>query len=417
MKIPDIGVDVVEVVEILVQIGDMVKQDDSLVTIEGEKVSMEIPSTSSGVIKSILVHVGQKVKTGSSIVVLDVLLNDQDGLNDSQEVYLNDVGSENKVSVLNRMPLTESSNEKEVLVHATPIIRRLSRQLNIDLKKIVGSGRKGRILKEDVMLYAKKVLKEQKDDYAVKDNNLTDCIKSDSNELKQFKELRLTNIQIASGKNLSKSWSIIPHVTQFDESDITDLEEFRKNYNSRLCQEDISSKLTILVFIMKVVAKLLKEFPKFNSVLCVNTKKKLILNKHINIGIAVDTKNGLLVPVIKDVNNKDLVELSIELNSLSNKSKLGILSISNMTGGSFTISNLGGIGGTGFTPIINNPEVAILGVSQALIKPYWNKKEFEPRLMLPLSLSYDHRVIDGAEAVRFMTGIKKLLSDIRLLMI
>ncbi|QCI23225.1 2-oxo acid dehydrogenase subunit E2 [Buchnera aphidicola] len=397
VKMPDIGADAVEIIEILVKIGDTVQKDESLVTVEGQKISMEIPSTSSGIVKSVLVKVGQQVNTGSLIVLLESLEND--------ELDLSQYGSSDKVEFV-----------KEKLIHATPIIRRLARKLNINLSKVTGSGRKGRIIKEDIMPYLqKKHVKEEND--SINDLSTDDSILSDSNKSKDINELYLTNVQQVSGQHLFQSWSTVPHVTQFDESDITELDKFRREYNSKLNTQNVHLKLTILVFAIKVVAKSLKVFPKFNSILCTDTKKKLILNKYINIGIAVDTKQGLLVPVINNVNKKKIVDLSIELRSLSNKAKLGTLNISNMTGGSFTISNLGGIGGTGFTPIINYPEVAILGMSKAMIKPCWNGKEFIPRLVLPLSLSYDHRVIDGVEAVRFISFISKLLSDIRLLMI
>ncbi|XBC38360.1 MAG: 2-oxo acid dehydrogenase subunit E2 [Buchnera aphidicola (Floraphis choui)] len=413
IKIPDIGSDAVVVIEVLVKIGDIVKKDDPLITVEGQKASMEIPSTNFGVVKSIFVKVGQTVKIGS-LIALITLLKDDNQFKKKNNGCLNNKILKVKINRPDHELLEENNFKPELLVHATPVIRRLARQLNINLEKIVGSGRKGRITKEDIVSYTKQVLIRKERNFSMQ-SHLKNHVKDYSNKINNDTELHLTNIQKASGKKLSKSWSIIPHVTQFDESDITDLEKFRTKYNFELHKNNINSKLTILVFIMKVVAKSLKVFPKFNSVLCTDVKKKLILKKDINIGIAVDTKDGLLVPIINNVNNKDLAELSLELSLISKSARSGTLDISSMIGGSFTISNLGGIGGTGFTPIINYPEVAILGISQALIKPYWNEKKFEPRLMLPLSLSYDHRVIDGAEAVRFITFIKKMLSDIRLL--
>lgn len=419
IKIPDIGVDVVEVVEILVKIGDTVKKDDSLITVEGKKVSMEVPSTHFGVVKSILVNIGHKVKTGSSIAFL-TLFDNFNIPNNKQNICLYDTKFNNKTNFSSHEIFKMHRNKIEKLVHATPIIRRLARELNVNLDNVIGSGRKGRIIREDVMSYINQVEMKHKGDSYIKydaKNDTKDVIKYDLHKSSNVSELYLTNIQVQSGKNLFKSWSIVPHVTQFDDADITDLEKFRKNYNDNLDNHNINSKLTVLVFVIQVIAKSLKIFPKFNSILCTKIKTKVILKKDVNIGIAVDSKNGLLVPVINNANNKSLVELSVELTSLSKKAKLGTLNISYMSGGSFTISNLGGIGGTGFTPIINYPEVAILGMSKALIKPCWNGTKFMPRLMLPLSLSYDHRVIDGVEAVLFMNYVKKLLSDIRLLLL
>lgn len=405
IKIPDIGTDVVEVIEIFVKVGEEVKKDDSLITVEGQKVSMEIPSTHSGRVQSIFVEIGQKVQTGSLILVLSSLNENYILCDDSKSTCLNNLTSNDKGHSEVYTNLKNSIDEQEVLVHATPIIRKLARQLNVNLKNIIGSGRKGRITREDVMLHVKYRLKKEKDH-----------VFSKSNFKKIPLELNLTNIQVVSSKHVFKSWSIIPHVTQFDESDITNLEEFRKNYNLKLHSKGTNLKLTILVFVIKIVAKALKIFPKFNSTLCPNTKRKLILSKNINIGIAVDTKDGLLIPVIRNADKKDISELAFELNCFSKKAKSKMLNVSDTTHGNFTISNLGGIGGVGFTPIINYPEVAILGVSKSVIKPSWNEKEFIPRLMLPFSLSYDHRAIDGAEAARFTNCISEMLSDIRLLM-
>jgi len=414
IRIPDLGTDVLEVVEILVKIGDFVKKDDSLITVEGQKTSLEVPSTHSGMIKSILVTIGQQVKTGSSIVILEKSERDNE-LKIDNSFHLKSLDSGLKVSNCNEMFLNKNSNNLTSLVHATPTIRRLARQLNINLGKVKGSGRKGRIVQEDIISYANKILKRESDN-VISENKTKDCVNF-SNKFGKLSELYLTKVQQTSGKHLSKSWSIIPHVTQFGSSDITELEKFRQKYNSKLHSENLNSKLTILIFAMKVVAQSLKIFPKFNSILCPDTNSRLILNQSINIGIAIDTENGLLVPVINDVDKKNLSTLSTELSLLSKKAKLGKLTLANTVGGGFTISNLGGIGGAQFTPIINCPEVAILGMSKALIQPFWDGKEFKPRLILPLSLSYDHRVVDGVEAVRFINFISTVLSDIRLLII
>ncbi|WP_261979543.1 2-oxo acid dehydrogenase subunit E2 [Buchnera aphidicola] len=381
VKMPDIGLDQVEVIEILVKLNEEVQIEQGLITVEGEKSSMEIPSPISGVVKEINVKIGDKVSTNAIIMIFTT--NEKNPNNQKKD----------DIDILNIK--TSTINTEKNIVHATPSIRRLARELNINLSDILGSGRKNRILKNDLELYTKNV-----------------C--HDRHQLK-VETIEINHLQKIVGNNLYNNWINIPHVTQFEEVNITTLEEFRKHYNTEECKKNIHhSNITILIFIIKAVSRALLEFPIFNSSLSVD-KKTIIFKKYINIGIAVDVSNGLLVPVLKNVDKKSIINLSSELISLSEKARKNKLDKLDMKNSCFTISNLGGIGGNWFTPIINSPEVAILGVSKAVIKPVWDGKIFIPSLILPLSLSYDHRVINGADAARFICFLKKLLSDIRFL--
>lgn len=400
VKMPDIGIDEVEIIEILVKVHDLIKLDQALIIVEGDKASMEIPSPTSGFVKEICVKVGQKVTTSSVIMIFDV----------------NHIVSDKNKKNLDQINLDESKNKNRekfnsknhAFIHATPVVRRLARDLNINLEKIIPSGPKNRILKEDIELYIKKSFSDKN----VFRKNSIDINNFDKTELE---EVLITNHQRAVGNNLHKNWMNIPHVTQFDEVNITILEEFRQKYNFEEKQKNNEySNITILPFIIKSVAHALLKFPLFNSSLSAE-RKSIIFKKYINIGIAIDIENNLFVPVLKDVDKKNIVSLSAELIYFSRKARENKLNLSDMKNSTFTISNLGGIGGTYFTPIINSTEVAILGVSKSTIKPLWNGRKFFPSLMLPLSLSYDHRVINGAYAARFITFIGKLLSDIRCL--
>ncbi|WP_203415004.1 2-oxo acid dehydrogenase subunit E2 [Buchnera aphidicola] len=398
VKMPDIGLDEVEIIEILVNVNDMVEIEQGLITVEGEKASMEIPSPISGMVKKIFIKIGDKVKTSSILMSLKI-----NNINSYQ------TKKNENLSTIEEKPLKQDTFvnshklNKSVVVHATPFIRRLARNLNIELQNVVPTGRKNRILKEDVELYVNQLKQTN-----LKESN---TINSAILNIIQKSEIELSSLQKIVGVRLEKNWKNIPHVTHFDEFDITILEQFRKKYNA---ENNVKNNVTILVFILKVVAYALKKYPIFNSSLSDN-KKKIVLNKYINIGVAVDVKDGLFVPVLKDVDKKNIKQLSFELINLAEKARHNKLNSSDMTQGSFTISNLGGIGGTWFSPIINSPEIAILGVSKSKIKPLWNGKEFIPSLMLPLSLSYDHRVINGADAARFVTFIGKLLSDMHFL--
>jgi len=399
VKMPDIGLDKVEVIEILVDINEKVKLEQGLITVEGDKASMEIPSPISGVVKNIYIKIGEKITTNSLLMMFEV--DRIDSLSKKKENYLENY-LEKDININFKKKI-----KTDILFHATPVIRRLARNLNINLSSVIPTGPKNRILKEDIELYQNH-LKEN----ILEENNTINI-----NNYNKFntEELELSSIQKITGENLHRNWTTIPHVTQFDEVDITVLEKFRQKYNNeKKIHNKISNNITILVFIIKVVAHALEKFPIFNSSFILNNKK-IILKKYINIGFAVDVNNDLFVPVLKDVNKKNIEQLSFELQLLSEKTRKRKLNTSDMTEGCFTVSNLGGIGGSWFSPIINAPEIAILGVSKSQIKPLWNGKEFVPSLMLPLSLSYDHRVINGAYAARFITFIGKLLSDIRLL--
>ncbi|MCD8548049.1 MAG: 2-oxo acid dehydrogenase subunit E2, partial [Aeromonadaceae bacterium] len=308
----------------------------------------------------------------------------------------------------------------DAYVHASPAVRRLAREFGVNLAKVKGSGRKGRIQKEDVQAYVKAAIQRAESAPAGAAGGaglgVLPWPKVDYAKFGPVEEVELTRIQKISGPNLHRNWVMIPHVTQFDEADTTELEAFRKEQNLLAEKQKLDVKITPLVFILKAAAKALEAHPRFCSSLS-EDGSKLIMKQYIHIGVAVDTPNGLVVPVVRDVNKKGIYELSRDLAEISKKARAGKLTGADMQGGCFTISSLGGIGGTSFTPIVNAPEVAILGVSKSEMKPKWNGKEFEPRLMLPLALSYDHRVIDGADGARFITTLSGVLSDIRRLVL
>lgn len=419
VNVPDIGGDEVNVTEIMVNVGDTVTEEQSLITVEGDKASMEVPAPFAGVVKEILVKAGDKVSTGSLIMRFEVQGSapvQAVSTPVSAPVAPAPVSSTQNQSLAPvNQDAVESSNSYS---HATPVVRRLAREFGVNLDKVKGTGRKGRILKEDVQDYVKNALKALESGAASTGSangaglGLLPWPKVDFSKFGETEEVELGRIQKISGANLHRNWVMIPHVTQWDKADITDLEQFRKEQNAMLEKTKQDVKVTPLVFIMKAVAKALEQYPRFNSSISVDAQR-LTLKKYINIGVAVDTPNGLVVPVFKDVNKKGIIELSRELAEVSKKARAGKLTASDMQGGCFTISSLGGIGGTHFTPIVNAPEVAILGVSKSEMTPVWNGKEFTPRLMLPLSLSYDHRVIDGADGARFITFINGVLSDLR----
>lgn len=415
VAIPDIGGDEVEVTEVMVKVGDKVAAEQSLITVEGDKASMEVPAPFAGTVKEIKIATGDKVKTGSPIMIFEV-----EGAAPAakkEETAAAPAQAEQKAAPAAASAKAEGFAENDAYVHATPVIRRLAREFGVNLAKVKGTGRKGRILKEDVQAYVKEAVKraESVPTAAVSGGGLPGMLPWPTPDFSKFgevEEVELGRIQKISGANLSRNWVMIPHVTQHDEADITEVEAFRKQQNMEAEKRKLDVKITPLVFIMKAVAKALEEFPRFNSSLSADAQR-LTLKKYINIGVAVDTPNGLVVPVFRDVNKKGIIELSRELTEMSKKARAGKLTASDMQGGCFTISSLGGIGGTSFTPIVNAPEVAILGVSKSSMKPVWNGKEFAPRLMLPLSLSFDHRVIDGADGARFITFINQVMSDIR----
>ncbi|TJS12905.1 pyruvate dehydrogenase complex dihydrolipoyllysine-residue acetyltransferase [Escherichia coli] len=396
VNVPDIGGDEVEVTEVMVKVGDKIAAEQSLITVEGDKASMEVPAPFAGVVKELKVNVGDKVKTGSLIMIFEV------------------EGAAPAAAPATQEGKSELA-ENDAYVHATPLIRRLAREFGVNLAKVKGTGRKGRILREDVQAYVKEAIKRAEAAPAATGGGIPGMLpwpKVDFSKFGEIEEVELGRIQKISGANLSRNWVMIPHVTHFDKTDITELEAFRKQQNEEAAKRKLDVKITPVVFIMKAVAAALEQMPRFNSSLS-EDGQRLTLKKYINIGVAVDTPNGLVVPVFKDVNKKGIIELSRELMTISKKARDGKLTAGEMQGGCFTISSIGGLGTTHFAPIVNAPEVAILGVSKSAMEPVWNGKEFVPRLMLPISLSFDHRVIDGADGARFITIINNTLSDIR----
>ncbi|MGP2468200.1 pyruvate dehydrogenase complex dihydrolipoyllysine-residue acetyltransferase [Yersinia sp. 2540 StPb PI] len=416
VEVPDIGDDEVEVTEVMVKVGDKVAAEQSLITVEGDKASMEVPAPFAGTVKEIKISTGDKVKTGSLIMVFEVE-GAAPAVAPAQPAAPAAPAAPAKAATAPGAKAESKGEfaENDAYVHATPVIRRLAREFGVNLAKVKGTGRKGRILREDVQAYVKDAVKRAETAPAATGGGLPGMLpwpKVDFSKFGEIEEVELGRIQKISGANLSRNWVTIPHVTQFDEADITEVEVFRKQQNIEAEKKKQDLKITPLVFLMKAAAKALEEFPRFNSSIS-EDGQKLTLKKYINIGVAVDTPNGLVVPVFRDVNKKGIVELSRELAVISKKARDGKLTASDMQGGCFTISSLGGIGGTAFTPIVNAPEVAILGVSKSSMKPVWNGKEFAPRLMLPLSLSFDHRVIDGAAGARFAAYIATIMADIR----
>ncbi|MBL0521887.1 pyruvate dehydrogenase complex dihydrolipoyllysine-residue acetyltransferase [Aeromonas enteropelogenes] len=423
VNVPDIGGDEVEVTEIMVAVGDKVEADQSLIAVEGDKASMEVPAPFAGVVKEIKVKAGDKVSTGSLIMVFEVA-----GAAPAAVAAPAPAAAPAPVAaapVAAPAPVAQAAASdfvaNDAYVHASPAVRRLAREFGVNLAKVKASGRKGRIVKEDVQAYVKDAVKRAESAPAAGQGSgngmsVLPWPKVDFSKFGDVEEVELTRIQKISGPNLHRNWAMIPHVTQFDEADTTELEAFRKEQNVLAEKQKLDVKITPLVFILKAAAKALEAHPRFCSSLS-EDGSKLIMKKYIHIGVAVDTPNGLVVPVVRDVNKKGIIELSRDLAEISKKARAGKLTASDMQGGCFTISSLGGIGGTSFTPIVNAPEVAILGVSKSEMKPKWNGKEFVPRLMLPLALSYDHRVIDGADGARFITTMNGVLSDIRRLVL
>ncbi len=468
IKVPDIGADEVEITEILVKVGDKVEAEQSLITVEGDKASMEVPSPQAGIVKEIKVSVGDKTQTGALIMIFD----SADGAADAapaqaeekkeaapaaapaaaaaKDVNVPDIGSDevevteilvkvgdkveaeqslitvegDKASM--EVPAPFAGTVKEIKVNVGDKVSTGSLIMVFEVAgeagaaapaaaKVKGTGRKGRILREDVQAYVKEAIKRAEAAPAATGGGIPGMLpwpKVDFSKFGEIEEVELGRIQKISGANLSRNWVMIPHVTHFDKTDITELEAFRKQQNEEAAKRKLDVKITPVVFIMKAVAAALEQMPRFNSSLS-EDGQRLTLKKYINIGVAVDTPNGLVVPVFKDVNKKGIIELSRELMTISKKARDGKLTAGEMQGGCFTISSIGGLGTTHFAPIVNAPEVAILGVSKSAMEPVWNGKEFVPRLMLPISLSFDHRVIDGADGARFITIINNTLSDIR----
>lgn len=428
IAVPDIGEDgEVDVIEVLVNVGDVIEEEDGLITLETDKATMDVPSTHAGTVKEVFISNGDKVKQGSLVIKLETSGGTapvaaapavQTAPANAPVVAATPVAP--KTAPVPHHP--QAGNVKKGSIYTSPSIRRLAREFGVDLTLVKGTGRKGRILKEDVQSYVKYELSRPKanagSSVAAGEGGLQ-VVSAKAIDFSKFGEIEtkaLTRIQKISGPFLHRNWVTIPHVTQFDEADITNVEAFRKEQNVVCEKQKLGFKITPLVFILKAAADALRAFPTFNSSLS-EDGESLILKKYIHIGVAVDTPNGLVVPVVRDVDQKGIHQLSRELLEISMKARDGKLKATDMQGGCFTISSLGGIGGTAFTPIVNAPEVAILGVSKSEMKPKWNGKDFEPKLMLPLSMSYDHRVIDGALAARFTVHLAGVMSDIRKLIL
>jgi pyruvate dehydrogenase E2 component (dihydrolipoamide acetyltransferase) len=453
VRLPDIGdFSSVDVIEVLVGPGDQVKAEDSLITLESDKATMEIPSPHSGRVKSLQVKVGDKLAEGDPILTLEPAEEESDaeavpGLQpgtDEAEADQTRAQSETSAEGLEvsqapalvprpeqaerrpgdkaplRPPVTPRPADMRAIAtgrkpHASPSVRRFARELGVDLTLVQGSGSKGRILKDDVQGFVKKTLSGTVAPTPAGGGlQLPSIPEVDFAKFGKVEEQSVPRIKKISGAHLHRCWLNVPHVTQFDEADITELDAFRKDQKAAGEAEGV--KLTLFPFLLKACAAALREMPEFNSSLSADGER-LIYRKYIHIGVAVDTPNGLMVPVVRDVETKGVLQLAAELGEVSQRARDGKLSPGDMQGGCFSISSLGGIGGTAFTPIVNAPEVAILGVSRSAMKPVWTGSTFEPRLVLPLSLSYDHRVIDGAQGVRFTTYLVGLLGDIRRLLL
>lgn len=419
IKIPDIGGAAhVDVIELLVKVGDSIDKETPLVTLESDKASMEIPSPIAGIVRSIHMKVGDKVSEGDVVLMVSSEgASDQDvSVSKPQKEPIKEPIVEAEVAPLKEnepdalliaKTNTTSLPDTQTLVSAGPAVRRLAHQLGVNLEDVRGSGRKDRVSKTDVERYVKDRLSKPANASGI---SVAAMPVIDFSQFGSIETKALNKIKRLTGANVHRSWISIPHVTQFDEADITDLEAFRKSEGKQA--ESQGYKLTILAFVCKVVSKALATFPSFNASLD-STAENLIYKQYYNIGIAVETPNGLVVPVIKNVDQLSVGDIAKEMTRLSGKARDKGLMPNDMNGGCFTISSLGGIGGSAFTPIVNSPEVAILGLSRSSMKPIYQGNEFVPRLMLPLSLSYDHRVIDGAEAARFTRYIGECLSDVR----
>jgi pyruvate dehydrogenase E2 component (dihydrolipoamide acetyltransferase) len=427
--VPDIGdFKDVPVIEVLVKAGDSVKAEDSLVTLESDKATMEVPAPFGGVVKEMKVKVGDKVSEGVLILTLEA----QDGTQQpasklAAPTSSTPAGQAPPPPPAQGQPAPVAAAPAVVPValaavdeagfahtHASPGVRRFARELGVDLTKVKGSGPKGRILKEDVQAYVKSTVSRPTPGPAGAGLSVLPMPAVDFTKFGPTEVKPLSRIKKISGANLHRNWVTIPHVTQNDEADITELEAFRKQTSDELQKQGI--RVTLLAFLIKAAVAALKQYPQFNASLS-SDGESLVLKQYFHIGVAVDTPNGLVVPVLRDCDKKGAVQLAKELGEVSAKAREGKLSPTDMQGGCFSISSLGGIGGLNFTPIINAPEVAILGVSRSVMKPIWRDGQFTPRLMLPLSLSYDHRVVDGAEGARFISYLNGVLSDIRRLVL
>lgn len=429
--VPDIGdFQDVEIIEVLVAPGDVIAVDDSLITLETDKASMEIPSPLAGAVSALNVKVGDRVSEGDTILTMEVsgAAGDSSTSSSPTVAKVEEVTAASSALPVAAAP-TETVSEDYLpppveplptdkpaggLPHASPGVRKFARELGVDLRRVTGRGSKGRILKEDVQAFVKAELALSSAPQGRGNAVLPEMPVIDFSKFGAVETMTLPRIKRLTGVNLHRAWLHVPHVTQHDEADITELEAFRKELKQEGDQRGV--RVTMLSFVMKAAVAALKAFPTFNASLDASGEQ-LILKRYYHLGIAVDTPDGLVVPVVRDVDQKGLWELADELGRLSAKARDGKLSPTDMQGASFTISSLGGIGGTAFTPIVNTPEVAILGLSRSYMKPVYDGTQFLPRLMLPLSLSYDHRVIDGADAARFARYLGLVLGDLRRLLL
>lgn len=456
VKVPDIGdFEDVEIIEVLVSPNDAIVPEQSLITLESDKASMEVPATAGGVVQELKVAVGDRVSQGTVILSVDSAgvggsSADAPAAGGSSALPAGQAGESANGSSESSSDRTDSAaavqssvadgagaaggsapgpagemrieRDRHRAAHASPAVRRFARELGVDLGLVTGSGRKKRIRKGDVQAFVKQTMQRLSGGAqaaaaapaAGGGGAIPPVPEIDFSQFGEIERVPLTRIQRLSGPHLQRSWLNVPHVTQFDEADITELEAFRQAMKPEAEKSEV--KLTPLAFLVKAVSAALREMPRFNSSLAADGQE-LIIKKYTNIGVAVDTPDGLVVPVLRGVDGKGVIEIAADLGEVSYKARHGKLTAADMQGGCFTISSLGGIGGTAFTPIVNAPEVAILGVSRSATKPVWNGSEFEPRLMLPLSLSYDHRVIDGAMAARFTNYLSQVLSDLRRLVL
>ena len=423
IKVPDIGsTGKARVIELMVAVGDQVQAEDSLLTLESDKASMEIPSPVAGEITEVLVRLDAEVGTGDLIfkIKTQVAASEAEATPDTTApateatTPAEPIDTATSVSVAPISQPTKPTKAKSQ-VHAGPAVRKLAREFGVDLGLVTATGPHDRIVKEDVQLYVQTVLNKQKAASGEAPGaGIPPIPEVDFSRFGEVEEVAMTRLQQIGATNLHRSWLNVPHVTQFESADISELEKFR--VAQKVVAEQAGVKLTILPFLLKACAHLLKEMPDFNSSLA-PSGTALIRKKYVHLGFAVDTPEGLLVPVIRDVDQKSLLQLAAEAAELADKARNKKLSPDQMQGACFTISSLGHIGGTGFTPIVNAPEVAILGVSRATMQPVWNGKKFKPRLLLPLSLSYDHRVINGAAAAQFTRRLSDLLAEIRSLLL
>jgi pyruvate dehydrogenase E2 component (dihydrolipoamide acetyltransferase) len=435
VKVPDIGdFKEVEIIELMVKPGDTIKVDQSLITVESDKASMEIPSSHAGVVKEMKVKVGDKVGEGSLVLLLEEAAGGAEAAPAPAPAAAASAPAPAAAPAPAPAPAAAPAPAPAAApapasaaaaapaasfasAHASPSVRKFARELGVDLNKVKGSGPKGRITQEDVQGFVKSALAAGPTAAPLAAGggaglNLLPWPSLDFSKFGETEAQPLSRIKKISGPNLHRNWVMIPHVTQFEEADVTDLEELRVDSNAAYAKAKSPVKLTMLAFVIKASVAALKKFPNFNASLD-EANGQLILKKYYNIGFAADTPNGLVVPVIKDADKKSVSQIATEMGELSAQAREGKLSPANMQGATFTISSLGGLGGTAFTPIINAPEVAILGLSKSSMKPVWDGKAFQPRLMLPLSLSFDHRVIDGAAGARFTTYLADVLADLR----